>query len=74
MGVTPDALHRAYGVALATLEGLLIHKGVLEPGELPSALLSMAEVAPSEDGGAAEALEGWAAMLEEVDAAYAELQ
>ena len=72
--MTPEALQRAYGVALATLEGLLIHKGVLEPGELPNALLSMAEVAPSEDAGAAEALEAWAAMLEQMDAAYAELQ
>ncbi len=74
MGVTPEVLHRAYGVALAALEGLLIHKGVLEPGELPSALLSMAKVAPQDDAGAAAALEGWGAMLEEVDAAHAGLQ
>ena len=63
----PDALLRAYGVALGTLEGLLIHNGVLEPGELASALLSTAAATPAEDANAAGALSAWAGMLEEPD-------
>ena len=72
--MTSEALLLAYGVALATLEDLLIPKGVLEPGGLPLALQSMAQVTPGKDAVAARALPAWAEMLEDVDATQAGLQ
>ena len=64
-----DAITHAHGVVLATLESLLIRKGVLAPGELSGHVEMMARVTAETDDQAADILETWAGMLAEVDAA-----
>ena len=66
-----DALIRAQGILAATLESLLIAKGVLQPGELLFHLASMAEISPETDDRSADILEGWMGMLAQVDEAAA---
>jgi hypothetical protein len=69
--MTDDTTVRAVGFALATLEALLITKGILRPGELSERLDAMADVTGEADADAAEVLEDFAAMLAQVDAAQA---
>jgi hypothetical protein len=69
--MTDDTKVRAIGIALATLEALLIAKGVLRPGELSERLDAMADVTGEADADTAEVLEDFAAMLAQVDAAQA---
>ncbi len=64
-----DAIVRAQGLALATLEALLIHKGVLQLGELASGLANMETSTTQVDAECGDVLAEWVSVLRQVDAA-----